>query len=77
MATAKLELMPNRQGPICILAIPGMIERHLRAEGQGLRDAGSNNRLDRFLSDARWKIKDKGRKLRSKASADDQFIGTR
>ena len=30
MATAKLELMPNRQGLICILAIPGMIERHLR-----------------------------------------------
>jgi hypothetical protein len=77
MATAKLELMPNRQEPICKFAIPEMIECHLRAEVQGLRDAGSNNRLERFPSDARWKIKGKRRKLRSKASADDQFIGTR
>jgi len=67
----------EQTGPICIFAIPVMIERHLRAEVQGLRDAGSNNQLDGFLSDARWKVKDKRRKLRSKASADDQFIGTR
>ena len=69
--------MLNRQGLICILAIPGMTERQLRAEVQGLRDAGSNNWLDRFPSDAKWKVKGKQRKLRSKASADDQFIGTR
>jgi len=54
-----------------------MIERHSWAEVQGLRDAGSENRLDRFRSNADWKVKGKRRKLRSKASADDQFIGTR
>jgi hypothetical protein len=69
--------MPNGQGSICIFAMPGMIERQLRAELQDLREGGSNNRLDRFLSDARWKVIDKRRKLRSKTSADDQFIGTR
>jgi hypothetical protein len=56
----------------------GMIECHSRAQVQGLRDAVQKTGLIDFLPMPRWKVvEDKRRNLRSKASVDDQFIGTR
>jgi hypothetical protein len=55
----------------------GMIECHSRADVQGLRDAVQKTGSIDFVPMPRWKVEDKRRNLRSKASADDQFIGTR